>query len=116
MEKTVTTQYLDSLEKFCVFLSKNCSLCPQLILEKVYFSPITFASLDLSQDTCIFLIYFSTTTEAIESGVKMDAKFIMLTHFSQRYPKIPVFSEQFTKYTGIAFDHMKVNISRYYHD
>lgn len=42
----------------------------------------------------------------------MDAKFIMLNHFSQRYPKIPVFSEQFTKYTGIAFDHMKVNTSR----
>lgn len=69
----------------------------------------------MSQDF-FFLIYFSTTTEAIESGVKMDAKFIMLNHFSQRYPKIPVFSEQFTKYTGIAFDHMKVNISRYYRD
>ena len=40
----------------------------------------------------------------------MDAKFIMLNHFSQRYPKIPVFSEQFTKYTGIAFDHMKVKM------
>ena len=38
----------------------------------------------------------------------MEAKFIMLNHFSQRYPKIPIFSEQFTKYTGIAFDHMKV--------
>lgn len=42
----------------------------------------------------------------------MDAKFIMLNHFSQRYPKIPVFSEQFTKYTGIAFDHMKVKLNR----
>ena len=41
--------------------------------------------------------------------MKMEAKFIMLNHFSQRYPKIPIFSEQFTKYTGIAFDHMKVN-------
>ena len=50
----------------------------------------------------------STTTEAIESGLKMGARFIMLNHFSQRYPKIPVFSEQFTKHTGIAFDHMKV--------
>ncbi|CAH3015232.1 unnamed protein product [Porites evermanni] len=53
----------------------------------------------------------STTTEAIESGMKMEAKFIMLNHFSQRYPKIPIFSEQFTKYTGIAFDHMKINSS-----
>ena len=57
-----------------------------------------------------FPLDFSTTTEAIESGVKMDAKFIMLNHFSQRYPKIPVFSDQFTKYTGIAFDHMRVRI------
>ena len=56
-----------------------------------------------------FPFHFSTTTEAIESGMKMEAKFIMLNHFSQRYPKIPIFSEQFTKYTGIAFDHMKVN-------
>ncbi|XP_078348561.1 zinc phosphodiesterase ELAC protein 2-like [Oculina patagonica] len=53
----------------------------------------------------------STTTEAIESGVKMDAKFIMLNHFSQRYPKIPVFSEQFTSHIGIAFDHMKIHSS-----
>ncbi|XP_067043243.1 zinc phosphodiesterase ELAC protein 2-like isoform X1 [Acropora muricata] len=51
----------------------------------------------------------STTTEAIESGVRMEAKFIMLNHFSQRYPKIPMFSERFTKYTGIAFDHMRVH-------
>ena len=43
----------------------------------------------------------------------MDAKFIMLNHFSQRYPKIPVFSEQFTKHTGIAFDHMKVFLIRF---
>ncbi|KAJ7372606.1 Zinc phosphodiesterase ELAC protein 2 [Desmophyllum pertusum] len=55
----------------------------------------------------------STTTEAIESGVKMDAKFIMLNHFSQRYPKIPVFNEKFTKHTGIAFDHMKIHSSNF---
>ena len=62
---------------------------------------------------CLFNFYLfssltSTTTEAIESGMKMGAKFIILNHFSQRYPKIPVFSEQFTRCTGIAFDHMKV--------
>jgi hypothetical protein len=50
----------------------------------------------------------STTTEAISSGIEMNASFTMLNHFSQRYPKIPVFSEQFTKHTGIAFDHMRV--------
>ena len=56
----------------------------------------------------LFSFLTSTTTEAIESGMKMGAKFIILNHFSQRYPKIPVFSEQFTRCTGIAFDHMKV--------
>lgn len=55
----------------------------------------------------------STTTEAITSGVEMGAKLIILNHFSQRYPKIPVFSEQFTKCTGIAFDHMKVHSSNF---
>ncbi|XP_032236963.2 zinc phosphodiesterase ELAC protein 2 [Nematostella vectensis] len=50
----------------------------------------------------------STTTEAISSGLKMSARFIMLNHFSQRYPKIPVFNEKFTKHTGIAFDHMTI--------
>lgn len=55
----------------------------------------------------------STTTEAIESGIKMEAKFIMLNHFSQRYPKIPLFSECFTKCTGIAFDHMRVHASNF---
>ena len=38
----------------------------------------------------------------------MKAKFILLNHFSQRYPKIPVFNEKFNDCTGIAFDHMTV--------
>ena len=54
--------------------------------------------------------YSSTTTEAIECGQKMKAKFVLLNHFSQRYPKIPVFSEKFNDCTGIAFDHMMVRI------
>ena len=53
----------------------------------------------------------STTTEAINVGKQMKAELIMLNHFSQRYPKIPVFSEQFTDCTGIAFDHMRVRFS-----
>ena len=54
-------------------------------------------------------LFSSTTTEAINSGLGMNAELIMLNHFSQRYPKIPVFSEKFTKHTGIAFDHMRVS-------
>lgn len=39
----------------------------------------------------------------------MNAEFIMLNHFSQRYAKIPVFSEDFTDKVGISFDHMRVS-------
>uniref|UniRef100_A0A7M4FYT8 Zinc phosphodiesterase ELAC protein 2 n=1 Tax=Crocodylus porosus TaxID=8502 RepID=A0A7M4FYT8_CROPO len=53
----------------------------------------------------------STTSQAIESGMKMNAKFIVLNHFSQRYAKIPLFSEDFTEKVGIAFDHMQIRFS-----
>uniref|UniRef100_A0A4W3I530 Zinc phosphodiesterase ELAC protein 2 n=1 Tax=Callorhinchus milii TaxID=7868 RepID=A0A4W3I530_CALMI len=50
----------------------------------------------------------STTSQAISVGMKMNAKFIMLNHFSQRYAKIPLFSADFNEKVGIAFDHMRV--------
>nr|XP_054501089.1 zinc phosphodiesterase ELAC protein 2 isoform X3 [Agelaius phoeniceus] len=50
----------------------------------------------------------STTSQAIQTGMKMNAEFIMLNHFSQRYAKIPLFSEDFSDRVGIAFDHMRV--------
>lgn len=50
----------------------------------------------------------STTSQAIGVGMRMNAEFIMLNHFSQRYAKIPLFSPDFNEKVGIAFDHMKV--------
>ncbi|XP_008853916.1 zinc phosphodiesterase ELAC protein 2 isoform X3 [Nannospalax galili] len=50
----------------------------------------------------------STTSQAIGVGMRMNAQFIMLNHFSQRYAKIPLFSPDFNEKVGIAFDHMKV--------
>ncbi|NP_001349911.1 zinc phosphodiesterase ELAC protein 2 isoform 2 [Mus musculus] len=50
----------------------------------------------------------STTSQAINVGMRMNAEFIMLNHFSQRYAKIPLFSPDFNEKVGIAFDHMKV--------
>lgn len=50
----------------------------------------------------------STTSEAIGVGVKMNAAFIVLNHFSQRYAKIPLLGEDATERVGISFDHMKV--------
>ncbi|KAM7387533.1 hypothetical protein PAMA_009920 [Pampus argenteus] len=50
----------------------------------------------------------STTSQAIGIGMKMSAEFIMLNHFSQRYAKIPLFSEDFSNRVGISFDHMRI--------
>ncbi|XP_023043851.1 zinc phosphodiesterase ELAC protein 2 isoform X1 [Piliocolobus tephrosceles] len=50
----------------------------------------------------------STTSQAISVGMRMNAGFIMLNHFSQRYAKVPLFSPDFNEKVGIAFDHMKV--------
>lgn len=53
----------------------------------------------------------STTTEAIDIGNSAGAYRIILTHFSQRYPKIPVVEERHMHKTCIAFDLMSVNVA-----
>lgn len=53
----------------------------------------------------------STTKEAVEVGDSANAYRIILTHFSQRYPKIPVFDETHMHKTCIAFDMMSINIA-----
>lgn len=50
----------------------------------------------------------STTSQAIEMGQRMGAKFTLLTHFSQRYARLPRFNANFTKDVGVAFDNMQV--------
>ncbi|KAL0484430.1 trz1, partial [Acrasis kona] len=51
----------------------------------------------------------STFGEAIHVGGEMDAWRILLTHFSQRYPKIPVLEGEFGIRSMIIFDLMKIN-------
>ncbi|XP_050542925.1 ribonuclease Z, mitochondrial [Daktulosphaira vitifoliae] len=54
----------------------------------------------------------STMSQAINIGRKMNAKFILLTHFSQRYAKIPyIASNDFPENVGIAFDNMEITPS-----
>ncbi|KAL8217395.1 hypothetical protein R6Q57_020768 [Mikania cordata] len=53
----------------------------------------------------------STTSEAIEMGNSAGAYRIILTHFSQRYPKIPVFDQTYMHKTCIAFDMMSINFA-----
>ncbi|XP_004486765.1 tRNase Z TRZ3, mitochondrial isoform X2 [Cicer arietinum] len=53
----------------------------------------------------------STTNEAIEMGEAANVYRIILTHFSQRYPKIPVFDKTHMHKTCVAFDMMSINIA-----
>ncbi|KAL1212426.1 tRNase Z TRZ3 [Cardamine amara subsp. amara] len=53
----------------------------------------------------------STTKEAIDIGSSAGVYRIVLTHFSQRYPKIPVIDELHMHNTCIAFDLMSINMA-----
>lgn len=50
----------------------------------------------------------STVSQAIEQSKKMNAKYTILTHFSQRYAKIPRIEQHLVDNVGIAFDNMEV--------
>lgn len=55
----------------------------------------------------------STTEEALEIGEKMNTQYIILTHFSQRYSKIPIDQVELTRHgnkTAVAFDCMSVRL------
>ncbi|XP_032831916.2 zinc phosphodiesterase ELAC protein 2 [Petromyzon marinus] len=52
----------------------------------------------------------STTSQAIDVGVRMGAEFTLLNHFSQRYAKIPLIQD-LTARVGVTFDHMQVRFS-----
>nr|CAH7765332.1 unnamed protein product [Callosobruchus chinensis] len=63
---------------------------------------------ELAQEAVVKM--HSTTTQAIEIGKRMNAKNILLTHFSQRYAKLPRFNDNFADNVGIAFDNMQVKL------
>lgn len=53
----------------------------------------------------------STLSQAIDQGKKMNAKYTLLTHFSQRYAKLPRFeNSRLEENVGIAFDNMEVTM------
>ena len=54
----------------------------------------------------------STVSEALSIAKRMDTKACILTHFSQRYPRIPPLREEDSQLpfpVAFAFDFMKVN-------
>jgi ribonuclease Z len=52
----------------------------------------------------------SLVGEAVKVGKLAGAYRTVLTHFSQRYPTIPVFSGEFEESTCIAFDLLSFNL------
>lgn len=52
----------------------------------------------------------STISQAIEQGQKMQAKYTILTHFSQRYRVLPPINDELmaNKNIGMAFDMMEI--------
>ncbi|XP_061377114.1 ribonuclease Z, mitochondrial isoform X5 [Danaus plexippus] len=56
----------------------------------------------------------STTTQAINIGQQMNAKYTVLTHFSQRYARLPRLNSHIlhdNNSVGIAFDNMQITMS-----
>ena len=55
----------------------------------------------------------STVAGAIDVGKRMNAKHIILTHFSQRYPRLPTFGvEDAMNNVTVSFDFMTVRMSQ----
>lgn len=50
----------------------------------------------------------STIAQAIEQSAKMNAKYTILTHFSQRYVCLPWIEGDLNTNVGIAFDNMEI--------
>ncbi|XP_026683281.1 ribonuclease Z, mitochondrial [Diaphorina citri] len=53
----------------------------------------------------------STVSQAIRIGREMRAKFVLLTHFSQRYAKLPRLNKDLSENVGIAFDNMRISLA-----
>ncbi|CAH2980475.1 unnamed protein product [Chilo suppressalis] len=55
----------------------------------------------------------STTSQAIDIGKQMNARYTLLTHFSQRYARLPRLSPHIlndNRSVGIAFDNMQITM------
>lgn len=54
----------------------------------------------------------TTVSQAIQVGKKMNARYLILTHFSQRYAKIPLIEDSVDKKNiAVAFDNMEVTLN-----
>ncbi|XP_029039212.1 ribonuclease Z, mitochondrial [Osmia bicornis bicornis] len=85
---------------FCPNLIKLGENCDLLIHE---------ATMDDGRESMAKRKLHSTTSEAIKAGKYMNAKFTLLTHFSQRYSKIPALPKEEAN-VGLAYDYMEVKL------
>lgn len=69
------------------------------------------ATLDDIHYTDALAKHHSTTSDAIKMGRQMNAGHTLLTHFSQRYSKLPFITEWFDERVGIAFDNMRLRLT-----
>lgn len=67
------------------------------------------ATFDDSKQQDAVLKKHCTTSEALHVGSRMGAKTIVLTHFSQRYPRVPVLDTERAQHFCVAFDGMVLN-------
>ena len=68
------------------------------------------ATFDDSMPVGVIMKNHSTTKEEIEAAKLVGVYRVILTHFSQRYPKIPILSDNYTSHACIVFDMMSVNL------
>lgn len=92
--------YFSGDTMFCQNLIKLGQNCDLLIHE---------ATMESGLEIIAKRKFHSTTSEAIRAGKFMDAKFILLTHFSQRYSKIPFIPDKEAN-VGIAYDYMEFRL------
>lgn len=53
----------------------------------------------------------ATTSEAVDVCEKMNAKFLMMNHFSSRYPKVPQIKPSHYTTSCVAFDLMTIHFN-----
>jgi ribonuclease Z len=106
---------------FKVVYSGDTRPCPELVEigkdASLLIHEATFADTEL--DAALDKMH-STTSEAIDIGRRMNAKNVLLTHFSQRHVRVPEFVLRWEKMpaaerakfenVGIAFDRMRVRV------
>ena len=100
-----------------VVYSGDCRPSPRLVMEGSGCDLLIHeATFDDSRQQDALTKAHCTTSEAVDAGTKMGAAHLILTHFSQRYPKTSQSFRQTVAQTGacgefaVAFDFLRVSL------